>query len=124
MYEDPFATGQMYYVTFSCTTADKMSILTTTFYSGGSRISCQGRQLPAVRQPIILQSFCRKLHENERIWTGGRPWRPQGYNIIKFTMLFRDRCYTEPEFKPICFCDAIGGLGRVGAQVHAVPFSA
>ena len=25
---------------------------------------------------IILQFFGRKLHENERIWTGGRPWRP------------------------------------------------
>ena len=32
----------------------------------------------AVRQPTILQMFYWKLHENERIWTGGRltidPW--------------------------------------------------
>ena len=31
------------------------------------------------QNPIILQIFCRKLHENERIWTpegGTRPWRP------------------------------------------------
>ena len=51
--------------------------------SGGSRISQRGRQLPReVYQPIILQNFCPKLHENERIWTerGGagaslaRPW--------------------------------------------------
>ena len=32
------------------------------------------------QNPIILQIFCRKLHENERIWTrrggGARPWLP------------------------------------------------
>ena len=38
--------------------------------SGGSRISQRGCQLSKeVCQPIILQNFCRNLHENERIWT-------------------------------------------------------
>ena len=53
----------------------------STPFSGGSRIFLRGRQLPMwVYQPIILQTFCRKLHENERIWTGegvrvpGPPW--------------------------------------------------
>ena len=38
-----------------------------SLHSGGSRISRRGRrQLPkGVRQPITLQIFCRKLHENE-----------------------------------------------------------
>ena len=47
--------------------------------NGRSRIS-QGAPTPeGVRQPIILQIFCRKLHENERIWTegGARPWHPR-----------------------------------------------
>ena len=41
--------------------------------NGRSRIS-QG-----LRQPIILQIICRKLHENEGIWTEGgvRPWHPR-----------------------------------------------
>ena len=34
--------------------------------SGGSRIPQRGG-----RQPIILQSFCRNLYEDERIWTEG-----------------------------------------------------
>ena len=33
-----------------------------------------GRKLPrGTRQPIILQKFCRKLHENEGIWTENPP---------------------------------------------------
>ena len=43
--------------------------------SGGSRI------FPLkVGVTIILQIYCRKLHENERIWTprGARPWCPLG----------------------------------------------
>ena len=34
---------------------------------------------PTPKSAIIFQFFCRKLHENERIWTprgGARPWRP------------------------------------------------
>ena len=41
-------------------------------FSSGSRIQdfLGMRLLPSgVRQPIILQIFCRKLHKNERIWT-------------------------------------------------------
>ena len=39
-------------------------------FSGRSRIFQRGRQFPrGVRQHIISPSFCRKLHENERIWT-------------------------------------------------------
>ena len=34
--------------------------------SGGSKIS---QLLRSVRQPTILHKLCRKLHENERIWT-------------------------------------------------------
>ena len=32
---------------------------------------------PTSESAIILHFFCRKLHQNERIWTprGGRPWR-------------------------------------------------
>ena len=39
---------------------------------GFSRGGCANSQIG-----IILQIFYRKLHENERIWTGGggRPWR-------------------------------------------------
>ena len=35
---------------------------------------------PTPKSAIIFQIFCRKLHENERIWTrgGARPWRPLG----------------------------------------------
>ena len=34
----------------------------------------EGRQLPRrVRKPIILQIFCRRLHENEIIWIQGVP---------------------------------------------------
>ena len=37
--------------------------------SDGSRIS-QGAATPdRVRQPIILQNVCQKIHENERNWT-------------------------------------------------------
>ena len=31
---------------------------------------------PTSISAIILQTFCRKLHGNERIWTGGRPLDP------------------------------------------------
>ena len=42
--------------------------------SDGTRISQEGRQPPRwAHQPIILQNFDRKLHENERIWTEGGP---------------------------------------------------
>ena len=38
--------------------------------SGGSRISQRGAPAHAgMHQPIIVQIFCRKLHENERNWT-------------------------------------------------------
>ena len=38
--------------------------------SGGCRLFLRRRQLPEwMCWPIILQIFCRKLHENERIWT-------------------------------------------------------
>ena len=44
--------------------------------SGGSRIFLRGGANS--QRPITLQMFCRKLYENERIWTGGRPWCPPG----------------------------------------------
>ena len=33
---------------------------------------------PTPKSAIIFLFFCRKLHENERIWTprGARPWHP------------------------------------------------
>ena len=31
---------------------------------------------PTPKSAIIFQFFCRKLRENERIWTPGGPWRP------------------------------------------------
>ena len=40
--------------------------------SGGSRIFLRGGGLPTPRVSVLtyfLQSFYRKLHENERIWT-------------------------------------------------------
>ena len=47
-----------------------------------------GRQLPKV--PLFF-NFCRKLHENERIWTprgGARPWRPLGSaNVMAYQFL-------------------------------------
>ena len=44
--------------------------------TGGSRIFLGGA--PTHKCTIILQIFCRKLHEYKRIWTGGvaRSWRP------------------------------------------------
>ena len=46
--------------------------------------------------PIIWLDFCRKLYENERIWTGGgvHPWRALGSanvyciveNLARFTI--------------------------------------
>ena len=42
---------------------------------GGFRILPRGDWCHSVSE-VILQIFCRKLHENERIWTPGwRPWR-------------------------------------------------
>ena len=40
--------------------------------SDGSRISRKGgaHTPDGVRQLLILQIFCQKLHENESIWTG------------------------------------------------------
>ena len=34
--------------------------------------------VPTLKSAIIFQFFCRKVHENERIWTprGARPWCP------------------------------------------------
>ena len=38
-------------------------------YNCGSRISQTGAPtLEGMLKPIILQTFCRKLHENDRIW--------------------------------------------------------
>ena len=36
---------------------------------------------PTPKSSIIFQFFCRKLHENERIWTprGGVPGAPHGF---------------------------------------------
>ena len=34
---------------------------------------------PTPKVGVLIYYFCRKLHENERIWTprgGARPWRP------------------------------------------------
>ena len=42
--------------------------------SGGSRIFGAGGGGTNSESEIILQIFCRKLHEHERIWTPG--WRP------------------------------------------------
>ena len=52
--------------------------------SGGSKISQMGvghQPLILGQNPIILQDFCKKLHENERNWTGeahvpSTPWDP------------------------------------------------
>ena len=51
---------------------------------------------PTQRNVIIIQIFCWKLHENERIWTpgGARPWRPpldppMYYDIDNFTSAFK-----------------------------------
>ena len=38
-------------------------------YSGGSRIFPRGA--PALKVGVLIYYFCRKLHENERIWTRG-----------------------------------------------------
>ena len=55
---------------------------TTQHYSGGSRIFLRGPQLQKWEYwCIILQLFCQKRHEIERIWIprwGVRPWRPLG----------------------------------------------
>ena len=48
-----------------------------TYYSGGSRIFPRGGANS--QNCYYFSHFCRKLHENERIWTpggGARPWRP------------------------------------------------
>ena len=51
--------------------------------SGGSRISQGGPTPSGVRKPNILQNFCRKLHENERIWrVPGIPLDPP-LNVFK-----------------------------------------
>ena len=43
------------------------------FQTGGG-----GRHQPLIlgRKPIIWQGYCLKLHENERNWIGGCPYRP------------------------------------------------
>ena len=49
-----------------------------TATSGGSRIF-PGGGAPTPKVGVLIYYFCRKLHENERIWTprgGARPWRP------------------------------------------------
>ena len=39
-------------------------------------------------------NFCRKLHENERIWTrGGRPWRPLGSANAHSTQRYDPHAY-------------------------------
>ena len=48
--------------------------------SGGSRIFPGGGGANS-QKCYYFSIFCRKLHENERIWTpggGARPWRPLG----------------------------------------------
>ena len=48
-----------------------------TVVSGGSRIFPGGGANS--QKCYYFSIFCRKLHENERIWTprgGARPWRP------------------------------------------------
>ena len=39
----------------------------------------RGGGAPTPKLGVLIYYFCRKLHENERIWTprgGARPWRP------------------------------------------------
>ena len=56
---------------------------------GFSRGGCANSQIG-----IILQILYRKLHENERIWTGGaRPWRPPKIRQCKRTP---DRTVQDP----------------------------
>ena len=71
------------------TTWDKQHEIRAVEHSGGSRISrggCANFQIM-----IILQIFCPKLHENERIWTGGgrpspsfSPPSATGRTFVKF----------------------------------------
>ena len=48
--------------------------------SGGSRISQTGGANPLNlgQKPIMWQDIYRKLHENERIWTGDASLAPPG----------------------------------------------
>ena len=34
------------------------------------------RRAPIPKLGLFCNFFCRILHENERIWIGGRPWGP------------------------------------------------
>ena len=52
-------------------------------YSGDPGFVRGGTPAPeGILKPIIFQNCCRKLHENERIWTeggreeGARDWQP------------------------------------------------
>ena len=56
--------------------------------SGGSRIFLRGGANS--QRPITLQMFCRKLHENERIWTpGGVPGVPPDPPMVSITALLK-----------------------------------
>ena len=75
-------------------------------YSGGSRISLRGANS---QNCCYFSNFCRKLHENERIWTprGVRPSRPfgstNGLNISHFSYT----CKTEGKNGISCLISTI-----------------
>ena len=65
-------------------------------YSGGSRIFPRG----GANSPkcYYFSIFCRKLHENERIWTprgGARPWCPPLDPPMKYVEDVEDRSNTH-----------------------------
>ena len=61
-------------VLFSMTTSNQTTQWRIQDFPGGGGVSA-----PTHKSTIIFQSFCRKLHENERIWTEGRvPGAPLG----------------------------------------------
>ena len=65
-----------------------------TVSCGGSRIS-QGAPNPeGVLKSIILQNFCQKLHENERIWTRRRDTSLEPPRI-RHWFLYTKFCYMQ-----------------------------
>ena len=65
-----------------------VSVESVRVCSGASRFFYGASTPKGKHQPVNFPNFCRKLHENERIWIerkGARPWHPTVCVIAKYT---------------------------------------